>query len=150
MPGLQQLFRQSLQLLGIRSGVNRPRKAFYLKLLANREFLRARHDHISEQRANVIGGHLFLRSKNYVLAGCGQINSERTLQSDGLTGLISLFDQCSSESAAFALVRHVQAIQLACGRRRVGLGYFCPSRHSSLLFSPGSTPRSRHTRLKMS
>ncbi|MGA1314194.1 MAG: hypothetical protein ACO3YV_05455, partial [Pelagibacteraceae bacterium] len=77
MPGLQQLFRQSLQLLGIRSGVNRPRKAFHLKLLANREFLRARHDHISEQRANVIGGHLFLRSKNYVLGGCGQINSEK-------------------------------------------------------------------------
>lgn len=76
MPGLQQLLCQGLQLLWIRSGVNRPGKALHLKLLANREFLRARHDHIREQRANVIGRNLFLRSEHYVLDGCGQINSE--------------------------------------------------------------------------
>lgn len=77
MPGLQQLLCQGLQLLWIRSGVNRPGKAFHLKLLAHAQRLRARHDDISEQRANVIGGNLFLRSEHYASDGCEQINSEK-------------------------------------------------------------------------
>ena len=65
MPGLQQLFGQSLQLRGINSGINRPGKAFYLKLLTNCEFLRARHHGTNEQRVNIIGGLLLLCGLNY-------------------------------------------------------------------------------------
>lgn len=65
MPSLQQLFGQSLQLRGISSGVNRPGKAFHLKLLTNCEFLRARHHGTNEQLVNIIGVVLLLCSLNY-------------------------------------------------------------------------------------
>ncbi len=80
----------------------------------------------------------------------GKSTAKGTLRSGGLTGLIRPFNQSSSGPLAIALVGSVSAIQLARGWRPVGLGYFCPNRHSSLLFSPGSTARRRQIRLKMS
>jgi len=65
VPGLQELFGQSLQLGRINCGINRPRKALHFKLLDDAEFLRARHDGTSKQQGNIIGGNLLLRSENY-------------------------------------------------------------------------------------
>jgi hypothetical protein len=58
------------------------------------------------------GGCFFVANTTYQLH-VGKSTAKGKLQLNGLTGLISLFNQCFCGSPVIALMRHGKAIQLA-------------------------------------
>jgi hypothetical protein len=150
MPGLQQLFGQSLQLRGIGCGVNRPGEAFHLKLLANCESCVLDITAKVNNTSTLSTGICFSVAKTTLESDVSKSRAGSNMPIRSTNGSDQLLLLMSSRLCDRALVRQEACVHPAWGWLGADVGYFCPSRHSSLLVAPGSTARRRQIRLKVS